>query len=123
MSSYNRTALIGNLTRDPDIAQTKSGTNICELRIGCSTRTREGDDVLFIDVVTWDKTAESCAKCLKKGSEILVDGRLKMSEWEGPDGVKRTKFSVVAHRVVFLDKRLQSKPIEESTKEPGGDKG
>lgn len=118
MSSYNRTALIGNLTRDPQISQTRSGTNICALRIACSTRTRDGDDVLFIDVVTWDKTAESCAKCLKKGSEILADGRLKMSEWEGTDGVKRSKISIVAHRVVFLDKRLRSTPIEEPTKQP-----
>lgn len=96
MNSVN---LIGNLTRDPEIRRTESGTSIANMRLAINGK-RDGD-VTYIDVVAFDKQAEACAKYLTKGRKVAVSGRISYSEWEADDGTKRSKHEVIG-RVEFL---------------------
>ncbi len=107
MASYNRVILMGNLTRDPEYKTLTSGQNVCRLGLACnrSFKNRQTgsmtQEVCFIDVDVWGAQAESCQQFLAKGRAILVEGRLKLDSWE-QDGQKRSKHSIVADRVTFL---------------------
>ena len=111
MNSVN---LIGNLTRDPELRRTESGTSICNMRLAING-IRE-NEVTYIDVVTFEKQAEACAQYLTKGRKVAVTGRLSYSEWEADDGTKRSKHEVIG-RVQFLPvagaKANGSEPVEE----------
>ena len=108
MASFNKTILVGNLVRDPELKYTPSGMAICEFTLAVNDGfAKEGKDpeVLFIDIVTFNKTAENCGKFLKKGSSALVDGRLKLDKWQDKQtGDNRSKHSITANVVQFLTK-------------------
>jgi len=93
--------LIGNLTKDPEVRYTPSGKAVVDLRLASTSKFRDHEDTLFINVTAWDRQAETCGEYLSKGSPILVEGRLKLDEWER-DGQKHSRISVVANRVQFL---------------------
>ena len=98
MNSVN---LIGNLTRDPELRDTKSETSVCAMRIAVNGR---GDqDPVYVDVTAFGAQAEACAKYLRKGRKVAVNGRLHYSEWKAEDGSNRSRHSIVAQRVEFLD--------------------
>jgi single-strand DNA-binding protein len=107
MASFNRVILMGNLTRDPEYKALASGQNVCRLGLACnrSFKNRQTgavtQEVCFIDVDVWGAQAESCQQFLTKGRAVLVEGRLKLDSWE-QDGQKRSKHSIVADRVTFL---------------------
>ena len=106
MPSFNRCVLVGNLGRKPELRYTPSGKAVSSF--GLAVNRKIGDqeeEVLWIDVVAWEKQAEACAAHLDKGSCVLVDGRLKLEEWEDREGEKRRKIVLVAGQVVFLDRR------------------
>jgi single-strand DNA-binding protein len=109
MASLNKVLLIGNLTRDPDLRYTASGTAVANLRLAVNrTFVVQGDkreETLFIDVVAWSKQAEACAEYLAKGSAIFVDGRLQSREYDAKDGSRRTVVEVVADTVQFLTRK------------------
>lgn len=107
MASYNRVILIGNLTKDPELRRTPSGTAVCDLRIAVndSYRNKEGERIeraLFVDVVVWDKQAEACNQYLKKGNPLFVEGRLQYEEWKTPQGESRNRLRIVASRTQFI---------------------
>ncbi len=108
MASLNKTLLIGNLTHDPEVRRTPSGTAVSTLRMAVneSYRSKSGEQVektLFLDVDVWDRQAETCGQYLSKGSPIFVEGRLQMDEWNDKEsGQKRTRLKVRAERVQFL---------------------
>ena len=106
MASLNRVFLIGNLTRDPELRYTPSGTAVNKFGLAINRiYTQDGEkkeDTCFVDIVTWGKTAENCQNYLSKGRPILVEGRLQFSSWETPEGQRRTKLEVVAERIQFL---------------------
>ena len=95
----NSVALIGRLTADPT-------THAAELHESATFRLavpKPGSDGAdFIDIVTFDKLAATCAAWLTKGREVAVVGRLRLSEWTGRDGERRSKIQVVADAVQFL---------------------
>ena len=106
MASFNRVILMGNLTKDPEVRYTPSGTAVSDLRMAVSRRfkTQDGqdrDETCFVNVTVWSRQAETCGEYLSKGSPILVEGRLKLDEWE-KEGQKHSRLSVVAERVQFL---------------------
>jgi single-strand DNA-binding protein len=106
MANFNRVILMGNLTRDPEIRYTPSGTAVGDLRMAVNRkyRTPDGQDreeTCYVGVTVWRKQAETCGEYLRKGSPILVEGRLKYDEWE-KEGQKQSRLSVVAERVQFL---------------------
>ena len=104
----NKVILIGNLTRDPELATTNSGVNYCRFslavqrRFSTSSGEREAD---FINVVVWRAQAENCYKYLKKGSRAGVVGSIQTRNYEGQDGQKRYVTEVVADEVEFLSTR------------------
>jgi len=109
MVSYNKVILIGNLTKDPEIRYTPSGTPVTSFRLAVNHRYKQGEElkeeVCFIDVVVFGKQAEACGQYLSKGSSVIVDGRLQERRWETEDGQKRSKHEVVAQTVRFFPKR------------------
>ncbi|MFH0797694.1 MAG: single-stranded DNA-binding protein [Candidatus Omnitrophota bacterium] len=108
--NVNRVILAGNLTRDPEMRFTPAGTAVTNLGLAVNRQytTKEGEqrkEVCFITVVTWGKQAQSCQEHLRKGSPVLVEGRLQFRSWESADKEKRSMIEVVAERVQFLSRR------------------
>lgn len=107
MASMNKVILAGNLTRDPEVRYTPSGTAVADLgmAISDSYKSKTGElveQVCFVDVVVWGRQAETSGEYLRKGSPALIEGRLQFDQWEGQDGQKRSKLRVRADRVQFL---------------------
>lgn len=107
MSTLNRVFLIGNLTRDPEVRYTPSGTAVGDLGLAVNEtyKNKAGENVestVFVDVEVWARQAETCAEYLYKGSPVFVEGRLKLDQWENQQGEKRSKLRVRADRVQFL---------------------
>ena len=129
MASLNRVLLIGNLTKAPELRYTPSGQAVADLRVAVnrSFQSRDGqrrDSVDYFTVVTWAKTAETCAQYLEKGSPIFVEGRLQTRDWETKDGQKRNVVEVVAERVEFLPRAKptgSAAPDGPGPEEPGGE--
>jgi len=105
----NNVTLIGRLVADPELRYTQKGAPVCDFRIACSQRykNRESgewqEETLFINIVAWRRQAETANDFLKKGSSVLVEGKLRSRQWETTNGEKRTTIEVVARRVQFLD--------------------
>ncbi len=106
MANLNRVIMMGNLTRDPQVRYTATGTPVATLGLAVNTRIKHGDewkdDPCFIDVVVFGKQAESCGEYLSKGRPVLIEGRLQYRTWESQDGQKRSKHEVLADRVQFM---------------------
>jgi len=98
---------MGNLTRDPQLREAgSSGLKVCEMGIAVGEKRKDSsgnvrDIPCFVDFEAWDRLAELCAQHLRKGSPVLVEGKLQMDSWE-KDGQKRTKLKVRAMTVKFL---------------------
>lgn len=106
MADFNKVMLMGNLTRDPELRYTPSGTAVTDLGLAVNRNFKGSDgqlkeDTCFVRVTVWSRQAENCAQYLKKGSPIFVEGRLKYDEWE-KEGQKQSRLSVVGERVQFL---------------------
>jgi len=113
MANYNRSLLMGNLTRDPELRYIPSGSAVVTLRMAINRnyKSQSGEmkeEVTYVNVVVWGKQAENCAEYLSKGSAIFVEGRLQSRQWETDDGQKRSILEVVADRVQFLDRKKSS---------------
>jgi len=107
MASLNKAMLIGRITRDPEMRQTQSGTAVTNFgvalnRVYNTANGEKKEETTFVDVCAWGKTAEFVSKYFTKGKNIFIEGRLNMREWEGQDGVKRTKIEVVADNIQFV---------------------
>lgn len=107
MANLNKVFLIGNLTRDPELRYTPSGTPVANLGLAVNRRFKDGsgelkEEVCFLTVTVWDKQAEACCQYLQKGRPIFVEGVLQSRTWETNDGQRRTALDVRAERVQFL---------------------
>ena len=107
MASLNKVFIIGDLTRDPELRYTPSGTAVANLRVAVNRRykDRNGDlkqDVCYLTIVAWDKQAEVCNQYLHKGRPLFVEGRLQSRSWDGADGKKRNVVEIRAERIQFL---------------------
>ena len=110
MPTLNKVFLLGNLTRDPDLRGLPSGQSVCEMRMAITRRYisngKEVDETCFVDVVVWGKSANNCKQFLTKGSQIMVEGRLQLDQWEDRNGGgQRSKLRVVADQVQFMNRR------------------
>jgi single-strand DNA-binding protein len=110
--SINRVCISGNLTRDPELRSTGSGMAILQLGMAVNDRRKnpqsgEWEDAPnFVDVVVFGQRAESLSRFLSKGSKIIVDGKLRWSQWEDKEtGKKRSKIEVVADDIDFASGR------------------
>lgn len=103
----NKVILIGRLTRDPELRYTPNGVAVAKftLAVDRSRTNRQGErETDFIDIVVWQKQAETVANFLGKGRLVAVDGRLQIRSYDDNQGVKRKVAEVVAERVQFLDR-------------------
>jgi len=111
VANINRVVLVGNLTRDPELRHTPSGTAVCKLRLAVNTRQKDqasgqwGDKPNYFDVTVWGNQGESCAQYLSKGRPVAIDGRLDWREWDAQDGTKRQAVEIIADSVQFLGSR------------------
>jgi single-strand DNA-binding protein len=110
-TNINVVAITGNLTRDPELRSTPSGTSVCKLRVAVNSRRKDGqtgewiDKPNYFDVTVWGAQGENCANYLSKGRPVAVDGRLDWREWEAQDGTKRQGIEIIANSVQFLGSR------------------
>lgn len=106
----NRIVLVGRLTRDPELRYTPSGKAVASFTLAVNRRfSRQGErEADFIDIVVWDKLAETVANHLGKGRLVGVEGRLQVRSYETQDGQKRKAAEVVAENVTFLDRAKES---------------
>ena len=104
MASYNKVILMGNLVSDPELRHT-AGSNlpVARTRLAVNRKYKDKEEVMFIDIVVFGKTAETLHTYAKKGAPLLVDGRLNQSSWEDPNGGgKRYKHEVIVETFQFL---------------------
>jgi single-strand DNA-binding protein len=108
MASYNRVILMGNLTRDPELRYTPKGTAVCKIGLAINHNwTNDAgekmEDVTFVDVDIFGRTAENVGEYMRKGKPVHVEGRLKLDTWDDKQtGKARSRLGVVAESVQFL---------------------
>lgn len=111
MASLNKVMLIGNLTRDPEIRYTPKGQAVADIGLAVnrvySTETGEKrEEVTFIDITLWGRTAEIVHQYCKKGRPLFVEGRLQLDSWDDKQtGQKRSKLKVIADGIQLLGSR------------------
>jgi len=106
-ASLNRIILIGNLTADPELRYTPSGTALTKFRIAINNRYKDSsgrlqEEVTFVPITVWGSQAENCSNYLSKGRSVAVEGRLKISAYEKEGAEKKYFTEVVASNVQFL---------------------
>jgi single-strand DNA-binding protein len=108
MASFNKVILLGNLTRDPEVRYTPKGTAVTDLGLAVNrSYTAENgekrEEVTFVDVTFWGRTAEVAGEYLKKGRPVFVEGRLQLDSWDDKQsGQKRTKLKVIGENMQML---------------------
>ena len=117
MDLLNRVSLIGNLTADPEVRETNNGKTVAELSLAVDPpakpkqphqtndegRSAEKPEPIFVNVVLWERTAQNAGQFLHKGSQVLIEGRLRMDRWEDKDtGKTRRALKVAGERMRFL---------------------
>ena len=105
MSNYNKVILMGNLTRDIELRTTQGGMAIAKMGMAINRKTKDQETTCFVDLTAFGKTAEVLTEHCKKGSALLVEGRLEYSTWEAKDGGKRNKLEVVVDNFQFVGGR------------------
>lgn len=127
MSSFNKVILIGNLTRDPELRYTPKGMAVAKVGLAVNRQWKsesgeKKEEVTFIDVDVWGRTAENVGQYMRKGGSILIEGRLKLDQWDDKQtGQKRSRLGVTAETVQFLGsgKKGEAAPSA-GTPPPGG---
>ncbi len=107
----NKVFLIGNLTRDPELATTNSGVSVCRFSLAVTRNYSNSDgerETDFLNIIVWRGQAENCHKYLKKGSKCAVSGSIQTRSYDAQDGTKRYVTEIVADNVEFLNSRSQS---------------
>jgi len=107
---YNRIILVGNLTRDPELRYMPNGGAVCSTGIATNRKFKKqdgstGEEVCFVDITFFGRTAEIANQYLKRGKKILVEGRLKLDQWTDQNGGKRSKHSVIVDNMQMLDNK------------------
>ena len=111
MASFNRVILVGNLTRDPELRYTPKGTAVAKVglavnRVWTTETGEKKEEVTFVDVDVFGRTAENVGQYMRKGSPILIEGRLRLDQWDDKQtGQKRTRLRVVAENMQLLGGR------------------
>jgi single-strand DNA-binding protein len=107
--NLNKAMIIGNLTRDPELKTTPTGTSVASFAVATNfiwtdQSGQKQEKVEFHNIVAWRKLAEIIGQYLKKGSKVYIEGRLQTRDWTGTDGVKRYRTEIVAENMIMLDR-------------------
>ena len=110
MRGFSKAIITGNLTRDPELRTTPNGANVCGFSVAVNRTYRDAsgeqrEDVSFIDCSAWGKLAETISQYAKKGTGVLVSGRLDQRSFEGKDGIKRPRVEIVVEDFNFIGNR------------------
>jgi single-strand DNA-binding protein len=110
MPEVNSVIITGNLTRDPIFRQTATGAHVINFLIASNRKYRDvknqwQEEVSYIGIVAWNRLAESCARELRRGSAVVVDGELQSHSFKNDDGIVRHIVEVKARRIQFLNKK------------------
>lgn len=112
MASFNRVILVGNLTRDPQVKYTPGGQAVSEIGLAVNrswfdkNANQKREEVTFVDVTLWGRTAEIAGEYLGKGRQVLIEGRLQLDQWDDKEsGQKRSKLRVVCENLTMLGSR------------------
>ena len=119
---YNKVILIGNLTRDVELRYTPaSGTAVAKFGLATNRTYKDSStgenkqEVMFIDITVFGKNAEIANQYLAKGKRVLIEGRLVFEQWVDQNGQKRSKHSVIAERIQFMDLKSPQEKEDEKT--------
>lgn len=114
MASFNKVILVGNLTRDPQVKYTPGGTAVAEIGLAVNRQwfdkqsNSRKEEVTFVDVTLWGRTAEIAGEYLGKGRPVLIEGRLQTDSWDDKEtGQKRSKLRVVCENMTMLGSRSE----------------
>ena len=126
MASFNKVILLGNLTRDPEVRYTPKGSAVADLGIAVNRQYtldtgEKREEVTFVDVTFWGRTAEIAGEYLKKGRPVFIEGRLQLDTWDDKQsGQKRSKLKVIGENMQFLGGRPGGGEVEEGGAPPRG---
>ena len=104
---FSKAIIVGNITRDPELRSTTSGTQVCGFSVAVNRNYKDSsgnnqESVSFIDCSAWGRAGEIIAQYAKKGSGILVSGRLEQRSWEDKEGQKRSRVEIVVEDFNFI---------------------
>jgi single-strand DNA-binding protein len=109
VASFNKVILVGNLTRDVDVRFTPGGSAVCDIGLAVNrswfnkNTNQKEEEVTFVDVTLWGRTAEVAGEYLSKGRSVLIEGRLQLDQWQDKDtGQNRSKLKVVGENMTML---------------------
>jgi single-strand DNA-binding protein len=114
MANMNVVMLAGNLTADPELKPLNESSSVCALRMAINRKYKDRngemqEDTCFINVDVFGKQAESCNTYLRKGSPLIVEGRLQMDQWQDKEsGQNRSRLKIIANRIQFLNSKNQT---------------
>lgn len=104
--SFNQVILMGNLTADPEVREIANGNRVCDISLAVNEREKRSggeyeETVSYFDCTLWNRDADVAGDYLCKGSQVLVEGKLRVESWEDGDGNKRRKYKVVVNNLRF----------------------
>jgi len=107
---FNRVVMLGNLTRDCELRYLPNGGAVCTTGLATNRRFKkqdgsQGEEVCFIDITFFGRTAEIANQYLSRGKKVLVEGRIKLDQWTDQQGVKRSKHSITVETLQMIDSR------------------
>lgn len=121
---FNKVIMVGNLTRDVELRYLNTGAALATFGLASNRRYKKADgmqvdDTCFVDVTLFGRTAEVANQYLKKGSKVLIEGRLNFETWTDQQGAKRSKHSIIAESMQMLDARQQQNDYGQSNSDYG----
>lgn len=107
---FNKVIMLGNITRDIELSYLPNGSAVAKTGLATNRKFKkqdgtQGEEVCFIDVTFFGRTAEIANQYLSKGKKVLVEGRLKLDQWADQQGVKRSKHSIAVESMEMIDSR------------------
>ena len=124
MASFNKVILVGNLTRDPELRYTPKGMAIAKIgvavnRVWTNEAGEKKEEVTFVDVDVFGRTAENVGQYMRKGRPILIEGRLRLDQWDDKQtGQKRSRLGVVLEGFQFLGGGSRTEGGTEASRRP-----
>jgi single-strand DNA-binding protein len=112
----NEVRILGNITQDPELRYTSNGNQVCSVSVATNRRYKQQDEwkdaTEFHNIVIWGNLAQQVAQRSKKGTRVMISGRLQTRSWEGQDGQKKYKTEIVADDVFLIDRFEKGKTDE-----------
>ncbi len=115
--NLNKVIVVGNLTRDPEVRTTPNGQNVCSFSVATNRywndqQGQRQSSAEYHNIVAWSKLSDVASQYLKKGSLVMIEGRLQTRNWEGQDGVKRYRTEIITENIQLGPRLGASAPMQ-----------